>query len=143
MTPPSANFFTTCFFILVIAAGFWSSKFHRYPVFYFSLFLCIALNYILYLVANNILENDPHPVVYSSSGEMLNQPYLFANGLLNYAVKTSIGLIILIFPMSIINLCIAGMKRSVKIVSVIVILLFIAALVAFIYAIANMGKIGG
>ncbi len=143
MNPPSANFFTACFFILVAGAGFWLSKFGRYPIFFFLLCLSGVLNYLLYLAANKILEYDGHPVVYSVNGNMINQPFLFANGLQEYVYKTSAGLIILLFFISIANLCMPKMKRSVKIVSVLILLLNIAGVVAFIYAIAHMGKIGG
>ncbi len=143
MYPPSANFFTACFFILVAGAGFWLSKLGRYPVFFFSLCLCGVANYILYLVADKILKHDMGTIDYNDYGQIINQPYLFADGLKEYVLKTTVGLIILFFFISIVNLCIPEMKRSVKIVSVLILLLNIAGVIAFIYAIANMGKIGG
>ncbi len=118
--------------VLILLAGIRLSKTGRYPAFYFSLCLLSIAIYVLHYIANDLRTN--------STG---NESFLTGLQFLDFLRYTFYILIAAIFIISISNLFIAENKRSVKIVSGIVIGLFIISLGVFIYFIAIFSKIGG
>lgn len=118
--------------ILILLAGIHLSKTGRYHVFYFSLYLLSVVIFVFYYIANNMRAN--------STG---NTSFLTELRFIEFLRSTFFVLLAIIFILSISNLFIAKNKLSVKIVSGIIIGLFIISLGVLIYLIATFTKIGG
>ncbi len=125
---------TPIFFALVAALliSYFLNKKGYYHIFYFSLCLLLVVDLIVYGIASEIRTHSREPESYFLQVEFLEWLQL-----------TIIVLSIITILFSVINLFIPENKRSVKIISGIIVGLAITGVIVFIYAIANMGKIGG
>ncbi len=124
---------TFIFFALIAALfiSYFLSKKGYNHIFYFSLCLLLVICSITFGVASNKRKHSIEPSTHQQieSLEWLEGAFII------------LSIITVLF--SIINLFISGNKRSVKIISGIVVGLAITGVLIFIYAITHMGKIGG
>jgi hypothetical protein len=145
-TPLLISIIAAVIFILaVIATGIWLTVKGRYHIFYFSLLALFLLNLILRILAISALFNSTSVQYEYAEGYAppATEPGFFSKPeVFNFLALSGAGLVILFGLLSLVNPFIRKNKLSVKIVSIVMIVVY-TLLGLLLYALSQIGKIGG